>query len=359
MGGVFVSICVLLMGITRLVELFNWLIPPPVLRGVQLAVGAKLAVKGIDMALRVRATTDGSTSPSPSSTSSHWRPVLGSEGLLVGALALAGLIATTVTPRVSRSRALRSREAASEEGSLGPRPTDLDPSGPRIRRLAQRCDPAAHAGGGSGDETGATERSALLGCSRGDGSSRGGAADPESCDAVCHTAAGGGLQTHTRVCGDCADAASGSGGGGGDGSGGGRPRTIPSALVAVVIGLLVVVASHPELLRDLKLGPSVPRLLRPSWSDLREGVLRAGLPQLPLTTLNSVIAVSQLADSLFQERRDFRRWRPNAVALSVGIMGLLGCWLGAMPCCHGAGGLAAQNVERHSAGHRRPVLQPP
>ncbi len=51
-----------------------------------------------------------------------------------------------------------------------------------------------------------------------------------------------------------------------------------------------------------QLGPSRPHPLRPTWPDLREGALRAGLPQLPLTLLNSVIAVSQLADSLFPDR---------------------------------------------------------
>ncbi len=46
----------------------------------------------------------------------------------------------------------------------------------------------------------------------------------------------------------------------------------------------------------------MPRLLAPSWRDLREGALQAGLPQLPLTALNSVVAVSALADSLYPQR---------------------------------------------------------
>ncbi len=31
------------------------------------------------------------------------------------------------------------------------------------------------------------------------------------------------------------------------------------------------------------------------------------------------------------------------MAVSVGLMNLLGCWFGAMPMCHGAGGLASQH----------------
>ena len=68
------------------------------------------------------------------------------------------------------------------------------------------------------------------------------------------------------------------------------------------------------------------------------GILKAGLAQLPLTTLNSVVAVCQLSADLFP----MRPARPAAVACSVGAMNLVGAWFGAMPCCHGAGGLAGQ-----------------
>jgi MFS superfamily sulfate permease-like transporter len=78
--------------------------------------------------------------------------------------------------------------------------------------------------------------------------------------------------------------------------------------------------------------------------DIRTGISRAGLAQLPLTTLNSVIAVTQLADSLFAHRHytDAWRWRPSVIATAVGLMNVLGPWLGVFPCCHGSGGLAAQ-----------------
>ena len=57
-----------------------------------------------------------------------------------------------------------------------------------------------------------------------------------------------------------------------------------------------------------------------------------------LTILNSVVAVTLLSREPF----------PGApvtmphVAASVGVMNAVGPWLGCMPCCHGAGGLAAQ-----------------
>ena len=70
----------------------------------------------------------------------------------------------------------------------------------------------------------------------------------------------------------------------------------------------------------------------------RAGIVRAGLPQLPVTTLNSVVAVCQLSADVFPGRGA----TPVAVSTSVGLMNLAGAWFGAMPCCHGAGGLAAQ-----------------
>ncbi len=63
-----------------------------------------------------------------------------------------------------------------------------------------------------------------------------------------------------------------------------------------------------------------------------------GIPQLPLTTLNSVVAVCQLSSDLFPARSV----QPVLVSVSVGLMNMVGAWFGAMPCCHGAGGLAAQ-----------------
>lgn len=75
-----------------------------------------------------------------------------------------------------------------------------------------------------------------------------------------------------------------------------------------------------------------------SWDDWKVGFVRAAIPQIPLSVLNSVIAVCKLSADLFPEREV----SATAVSVSVGAMNLVGCWFGAMPCCHGAGGLAGQ-----------------
>jgi len=67
--------------------------------------------------------------------------------------------------------------------------------------------------------------------------------------------------------------------------------------------------------------------------------LYMAIGQLPLTTLNSIIAVSALSADLLP---DMPVPSVTALGLSVALMNLTGTWLGAMPLCHGSGGLAAQ-----------------
>ena len=113
---------------------------------------------------------------------------------------------------------------------------------------------------------------------------------------------------------------------------------VPGALVVFAVGLVALVAAQPSLISETRLGISwhLPELGQ--GRDWTAGTLRAALPQIPLTTLNSVIAVSALSVDLFPQRPA----APRRVAVSVALMNLLCCPFGGMPMCHGAGGLAAQ-----------------
>jgi len=115
-------------------------------------------------------------------------------------------------------------------------------------------------------------------------------------------------------------------------------RRVPVALVLFALGLLLVLVEHPAVGSQLSFGLSLPHPVRLTWEDFRIGFWRAAVPQIPLTTLNSVIAVCALSVDLFPDRPA----RPRRVALSVGLMNLTAGWFGAMPMCHGAGGLAGQ-----------------
>ncbi|KAJ9179098.1 hypothetical protein P3X46_010922 [Hevea brasiliensis] len=113
---------------------------------------------------------------------------------------------------------------------------------------------------------------------------------------------------------------------------------IPSALIVFFVGLVLCFIRDPSIINDFKFGPSRIQLLKITWEDWKTGFLRGAIPQIPLSILNSVIAVCKLSIDLFPDNE----LSATKVSVSVGIMNLVGCWFGAMPVCHGAGGLAGQ-----------------
>ncbi|EER05295.1 conserved hypothetical protein [Perkinsus marinus ATCC 50983] len=113
----------------------------------------------------------------------------------------------------------------------------------------------------------------------------------------------------------------------------------PAALIVFLLGLIITIACYWSEIPIDRFGPNIS-VVAISGQDWLDGILNGGLPQLPLTLLNSVISVCALARELFGE--DCRGGSTRHMAVSVGLMNLLGCWFGAMPCCHGCGGLAAQ-----------------
>lgn len=115
-------------------------------------------------------------------------------------------------------------------------------------------------------------------------------------------------------------------------------RRIPSALLLFLAGLGLAIGIRPEVLSSLRPGFHLPVFVPLGWEDFRSSFFAAALPQIPLTILNSVVAVCALSVDLFPDRAA----RPRSVAISVGIMNLAAGWFGAMPMCHGAGGLAGQ-----------------
>jgi len=115
-------------------------------------------------------------------------------------------------------------------------------------------------------------------------------------------------------------------------------RRVPLALILFLAGCGLAMIRHPEALSQLRLGLHLPHRVPIARLDWAEAFWKAALPQVPLTLLNSVVAVCALSRDLFPDRAPTER----RVALSVGAMNLLTGWFGGMPMCHGAGGLAGQ-----------------
>ncbi len=117
-----------------------------------------------------------------------------------------------------------------------------------------------------------------------------------------------------------------------------RMKRFPTALLLLFIGFAIVLVQSASTFSKMGIEILSLQIVVPSGAEWIQGVLYGTLPQIPLTLLNSVIAVCALSGDLFPGRRI----STDRMATSVGIMNLIGCWFGAIPMCHGSGGLAGQ-----------------
>ncbi|KAF3006461.1 hypothetical protein E8E13_003262 [Curvularia kusanoi] len=115
---------------------------------------------------------------------------------------------------------------------------------------------------------------------------------------------------------------------------------LPYALVVFAVGL-VLSSLGPASSNLVETSTSIP-ILHPSAHDFWYATSTASLGQLPLTILNSVIAASALASDLLPSPQYPSAPSVTSLGLSVAAINLVGCWFGAMPACHGSGGLAGQ-----------------
>jgi MFS superfamily sulfate permease-like transporter len=120
-----------------------------------------------------------------------------------------------------------------------------------------------------------------------------------------------------------------------------RNKTIPAMFLLLAAGALVALIRDPSLLTAL--GAVHPSLRLPdfalaavSWHDLLIGTLFLAIPQVPLTLGNAILAVTEENNRLFPDRPVSER----KVAISTGLINLLGSVVGGVPMCHGAGGMA-------------------
>jgi MFS superfamily sulfate permease-like transporter len=115
------------------------------------------------------------------------------------------------------------------------------------------------------------------------------------------------------------------------------PATLVALTVAIGAGQVfgLAHAAHPSAALTL------PALVLPGWNDVAGALREAVLPQLALTVTNAIIVTAALAHSLFPTGG--QRVTERRLALSTGAANLLLAPFGAMPMCHGAGGLAAHH----------------
>jgi hypothetical protein len=98
------------------------------------------------------------------------------------------------------------------------------------------------------------------------------------------------------------------------------------------------------VVHEIKVGPSSIEVMKFTKQNWIKDFIKGAIPQLPLSMLNSVIAVCKLSTDLFPERE----FSVTSISVTVGLMNLVGSWFGVVPTCHGVGGLAGQ----HKFGER-------
>ncbi|OAL52407.1 sulfate transporter [Pyrenochaeta sp. DS3sAY3a] len=115
---------------------------------------------------------------------------------------------------------------------------------------------------------------------------------------------------------------------------------MPYAMIVFTVGIVLSVIL-PKTDSPVTSGSAIP-VLHPSGRDFLKATTTASLGQLPLTLLNSVIAASALASDLLPSPPYPAAPTVTELGISVAAINLVGCWFGAMPVCHGSGGLAGQ-----------------
>jgi MFS superfamily sulfate permease-like transporter len=116
-----------------------------------------------------------------------------------------------------------------------------------------------------------------------------------------------------------------------------RNRYAPGAIVLVLVGLLIMWA-RGQLAGIATPGLHLPQLTTFEADEVWQALVVAGFAQIPLTATNAVISTSSLIKTYWPERTVTEK----QLSLNMGIMNAVAPFLGGMPMCHGAGGLAGQ-----------------
>jgi SulP family sulfate permease len=120
-------------------------------------------------------------------------------------------------------------------------------------------------------------------------------------------------------------------------------KKFPGGLLVVLggIGLGLILGTHQGL-DKIKLGLTFPSILPfgfPKTVDFTFAFFALVLPQIPMTMGNAVIAYADLSREYFGDNA--RKVTYRGACLSMALANFLSFFIGGMPLCHGAGGLAA------------------
>jgi SulP family sulfate permease len=118
-------------------------------------------------------------------------------------------------------------------------------------------------------------------------------------------------------------------------------KKLPAAIAAVAVGIVGGLALGGLGNQGFRLGPTEVRLMSFSLNDLWIAFMMLILPQIPLTIGNACVGTADTCSMLFKGNPLLSKTTAGKFALTMGIANLPAGLFGAVPMCHGTGGLAA------------------
>ena len=114
----------------------------------------------------------------------------------------------------------------------------------------------------------------------------------------------------------------------------------PSALIALAVAIVLAQALGVPGMGIANATPTAPLVASlPSLGEMQSAFSLFVLPQLSLTLTNAIVLTALIAGDYFGERA--AHVTPARLSITSGLANLLLTPFGALPMCHGAGGLAA------------------
>jgi SulP family sulfate permease len=118
-------------------------------------------------------------------------------------------------------------------------------------------------------------------------------------------------------------------------------RRLPAALAALAVGIAAGLALGGLGGGSLALGPTEIRWAAPGLKDFWTAFIMLILPQIPLTIGNACVGTADTCCALFPDSPLLQKAKAGRFALTMGLANLPAGLFGAVPMCHGTGGLAA------------------
>jgi len=120
-------------------------------------------------------------------------------------------------------------------------------------------------------------------------------------------------------------------------------KKLPAALVIIILGIVLgIFIGKPLRAEAFNWSIHFPKLMPYGWPSLDDFLWVLPvlvLPQIPMTIGNAIISNTDVMHEYFGERAYRATYR--SVSNSQGIADVVSFFLGGIPMCHGAGGLAA------------------